>query len=60
MVEDQKILTKDVLVKLLKLIPKREFQNDEIQRILRFLKQHTDAITERDYFDALELVGFNA
>jgi hypothetical protein len=40
----------------MKLIPASEFMKDEIQRIIRFVKQH-EAISEREYLDALDMVG---
>lgn len=42
---------------LMRIIPKNEFLNDDIQRILRYLKQKSDSITERDYVDAVDLAG---
>lgn len=54
-------------VGLMKTIPTSEFMFDDIQRILRFVKARrfesdfvvdgSDSVTERDYFDAIELSG---
>lgn len=56
LIEDQQVFTKDVYVRLMRLIPKDAMPQDSIQRILRYIKQH-EPITERDYLDSIELAG---
>ncbi|KAJ3087702.1 hypothetical protein HK100_008292, partial [Physocladia obscura] len=46
---DQKLF-----IKLMKLVPQRVFNEDSVQRIIRFVKQHSK-ITERDFLEALDL-----
>jgi hypothetical protein len=56
MIEDQVQFTKKVFVNFMKILPTREFQKDEVQRIIRFVKQHEN-ITERDFVESVELAG---
>lgn len=55
-VEDGLDFSQATFVKILKVIPTDEFTTDEIQRIIRFIKQH-ETISERDYIEAIELAG---
>ncbi|KAL3896956.1 MAG: hypothetical protein SGCHY_003744 [Lobulomycetales sp.] len=43
-------------VRLLKVLPTTEFNIDEIQRIIRYVKHHI-SLSERDYVEAVELSG---
>jgi len=43
-------------INILKIIPPSEFMSENIQRILRFIKQH-EPIAERDYMEAVEASG---
>ncbi|KAI8915038.1 hypothetical protein BC831DRAFT_499541 [Entophlyctis helioformis] len=56
LIEDQVTFNKKVFVQLMRVLPTREFLKDEIQRIIRFVKQH-ESISERDYLEAVELAG---
>lgn len=56
LIEDQSKFTKQVFYNLMRLLPTKEFLKDDIQRIIRFVKQH-EMITERDYIEAVELAG---
>jgi hypothetical protein len=58
MIEDRHPFNQKAFVKILNVIPRHEFQKDELQRIIRFIKQHEE-ITERDYVEAIELAGHN-
>ncbi len=58
MIEDRHPFNQKAFVKILKVIPRHEFQKDELQRIIRYIKQHEE-ITERDYVEAIELAGHN-
>ncbi|KAJ3352818.1 hypothetical protein HDU83_007620 [Entophlyctis luteolus] len=42
------------LVQLLRLIPQRVFTDDSVQRIIRFVRQHS-GISEREFLEALEM-----
>ncbi|KAI8619180.1 hypothetical protein BC830DRAFT_819181 [Chytriomyces sp. MP71] len=55
-VEHGQDFTQKVFVQLMKLIPERAFNDDAVQRIIRFVKQHS-SISERDYLEAIELSG---
>jgi hypothetical protein len=55
-IEDQSKFTKQVLYNLVRLLTTKEFLKDDIQRIIRFVKQH-EAVTERDYIEAVEMAG---
>ncbi|KAJ3385327.1 hypothetical protein HDU92_003114 [Lobulomyces angularis] len=55
-IEDKRSFSQLTFVQMLKVIPTHEFTKDEIQRIIRFIKQH-ETITERDYIEAIELAG---
>ncbi|KAL2920013.1 hypothetical protein HK105_200079 [Polyrhizophydium stewartii] len=56
LIEDQIIFNKKVFVQLMRVLPTREFLKDEVQRIIRFVKQH-ESISERDYLEAVEMAG---
>lgn len=56
LIEDQSKFTKQVFYNLIRLLPSKEFLKDDIQRIIRFVKQH-EMISERDYIDAVEMAG---
>ena len=56
LIEDQSKFTKQVFYNLMRLLPTKEFLKDDIQRIIRFVKQH-EIITERDYIEALDMAG---
>jgi hypothetical protein len=56
LVEDQARFTKQVFFNLIRLLPTRDFHQDEVQRIIRFVKAH-EGISERDYLECLELAG---
>ncbi|KAJ3059715.1 hypothetical protein HDU98_004330, partial [Podochytrium sp. JEL0797] len=55
-IENRQEFTQNVFVQMMKLIPQRLFNEDPIQRIIRFVKQHSD-ITERDFLEAIELAN---
>jgi hypothetical protein len=55
-IEDGLEFDQNTFVKILKVLPSHEFNRDEAQRIIRFLK-HRISLTERDYVDAVELSG---
>ncbi|KAJ8325493.1 hypothetical protein BDV3_001252 [Batrachochytrium dendrobatidis] len=55
-IADQISFNKAVFVQLMRVLPTREFVKDEVQRIIRFVKQHEN-IAERDYLEAVELAG---
>lgn len=55
-IEDQILFTKKVFVQFMRILPTKEYQKDEIQRIIRFVKQREN-ITERDFLEAVELAG---
>ncbi|KAH6597511.1 hypothetical protein BASA50_004427 [Batrachochytrium salamandrivorans] len=56
LVADKISFNKMVFVQLMKVIPTNEFIKDDIQRIIRFVKQH-ETTTERDYLEAVEMAG---
>jgi hypothetical protein len=56
LIEDQVQLTKKVFVSFMRILPTREFMKDEVQRIIRFVKQHEN-ISERDFVESVELAG---
>lgn len=47
-------MNKKVFTDIIRIIPNCEFQKDEIQRIIRFVKQKEN-ISERDYVEAVDL-----
>ncbi|KAI9339065.1 hypothetical protein BDR26DRAFT_837948 [Obelidium mucronatum] len=53
-IEDDHEFDQTIFIQLMKLIPQRIFNEDAIQRIIRFVKQHS-SISERDYLEAIEL-----
>ncbi|KAI9202042.1 uncharacterized protein BJ171DRAFT_515542 [Polychytrium aggregatum] len=55
-IEDRIPFDHTTFVQLLKLIPVDDFPKDEIQRIVRFVRQHGN-ISEREYLDAVEVSG---
>jgi hypothetical protein len=55
-IEDGLEFDQGTFVKILKVLPSHEFNRDEAQRIIRFLK-HRISLTERDYVDAVEISG---
>ncbi|KAJ3101820.1 hypothetical protein HDU97_001046 [Phlyctochytrium planicorne] len=50
-IEDGRPFTQSVFVQLMKLIPQSDFMNDEIQRIIRFVRVNEN-INEREYVEA--------
>lgn len=56
LIEDQVAFKKQVFITLMKVVSTQDFLTDEIQRIIRFVKQH-ESITEREYLDAIESSG---
>ncbi|KAI8831744.1 hypothetical protein BJ741DRAFT_615904 [Chytriomyces cf. hyalinus JEL632] len=55
-IEDEQEFSQTTFVQLMRLIPQRLFNEEAIQRIIRFVKQHS-SISERDYLEAIELAG---
>ncbi|KAJ3190603.1 hypothetical protein HK101_008567 [Irineochytrium annulatum] len=55
-IEDSRPLTQASLAQIMRLIPPSEFLNDEIQRIIRLVRQ-AENISERDYLEAVEMAG---
>jgi hypothetical protein len=55
-IEDKTAFTQAYLINLMKMIPPSAFRRDDVQRILRFVKQH-EGIPERDYLEAVEMAG---
>ncbi|ORY09697.1 hypothetical protein BCR33DRAFT_419921 [Rhizoclosmatium globosum] len=55
-IEDEVEFSQSVFVQMMKLIPQRVFNEDAIQRIIRFVKQHSK-ISERDFLEAIELAN---
>ncbi|KAJ3411130.1 hypothetical protein HDV05_002694 [Chytridiales sp. JEL 0842] len=55
-IEDNLPFTQQTLVQLMKLIPASEFMKDDIQRIIRFVKQHEN-FSEREYLDAVDMAS---
>ncbi|KAI8801424.1 hypothetical protein BJ742DRAFT_859250 [Cladochytrium replicatum] len=55
-IEDQIPFTKKTLVQLMKVVSPGDFNKEEVQRIIRFIKQH-ESISERDYVEAIEIAG---
>ncbi|KAI9003730.1 hypothetical protein BC832DRAFT_615443 [Gaertneriomyces semiglobifer] len=56
MIEAGETFTPATFVQLMKVIPQHEFMRDEVQRVLRFVKQH-ESISEREYLEAVEMSG---
>ncbi|KAI8852564.1 hypothetical protein BC829DRAFT_414523 [Chytridium lagenaria] len=55
-IEDGRPFTQSVFVQLMRLIPQTEFMNDEIQRIIRFVRVNEN-INEREYVEAVEMAN---
>ncbi|ORX75365.1 hypothetical protein BCR32DRAFT_237377 [Anaeromyces robustus] len=55
-IEDGIPFSRITYINILKIIPPSEFMSENIQRILRFIKQH-EPIAERDYMEAVEASG---
>ncbi|KAI9310198.1 hypothetical protein DFJ73DRAFT_788272 [Zopfochytrium polystomum] len=55
-IEDRQPFSQSALIQIMKLIPPSDFMNDEVQRIMRFVKVH-EGISEREYLEAVELAG---
>ncbi len=55
-IEDKIPFKKRMLINIMKTIPKHVFGTDEIQRILRFLK-NKENIPEREFVEAIERSG---
>ncbi|KAJ3212194.1 hypothetical protein HDU67_003971 [Dinochytrium kinnereticum] len=55
-IEDGRPFSQSVFVQLMKLIPQSEFMNDEIQRIIRFVRVNEN-INEREYVEAVEMAN---
>ncbi|KAI9098825.1 hypothetical protein DFS34DRAFT_619088 [Phlyctochytrium arcticum] len=55
-IEDNLSFTQNTFVQLMKVLPTHEFMQDDIQRIIRFVKTHGN-ISEREYLEAIEMAG---
>jgi len=55
-IEDGIPFSRIIYINILKIIPPSEFMSENIQRMLRFIKQH-EPIAERDYMEAVEASG---
>ncbi|ORX41667.1 hypothetical protein BCR36DRAFT_363932 [Piromyces finnis] len=55
-IEDGIPFSRLTYINILKIIPPSEFMTENIQRMLRFIKQH-EPIAERDYMEAVEASG---
>ncbi|KAJ3129909.1 hypothetical protein HK098_007663 [Nowakowskiella sp. JEL0407] len=53
-IEDHIPFTKGTFVHLLKVVPASDLNKDDVQRIIRFVKQR-EGISERDYVEAMDL-----